>query len=238
MKGYEYLKNFLTKEGINYVEKEQSLTFWYKEVSFIGINQDIPLFILCSPCKTEELSQEELQEKCNKANAQIMDNNYVCAGDKIYCIYCSEECPVSIYKVMAELIIGVGDFEVMLNDENSDEELDNSDEEDYDDSDEEFDDSYGKSHSYCDNYGEYSGNGESHSSLGCLNIALFFIGICFGVFMLLMTLICLVPKGDTEEILWGFAISAIGLLALWLLHKREKQFLSTLIKVILMDLFK
>ena len=107
--------------------------------------------------------------------------------------------------------------------------------EDYEDSFEEYNDSCGEEF---DNFEGYSGSGESHSSLGCLNIALFFIGICFGVFMLLMTLICLVPKGDTEEILWGFAISAIGLLALWLLHKREKQFLTTLIKVILMDLFK
>lgn len=238
MKGYEYLKNFLTKEGINYVEEEKSLTFEYIEQSFIGIKQESPSFILCALCKTEDLSQEELLQKCNMANAQIMDKNYICTGDKIYCVYHSEECPASIYKVMAELVIGVTYFEVMLNDENSNEERDDLCDEDYDDSDEEFDDSYGNSYCNYDNYGDYSEGGESHSSMGCLNLALFLIGICFGVFMLLMTLICLVPKGDTEEILWGFAISAIGLLALWLLHKREKQFLSTLIKVILMDLFK
>ena len=126
----------------------------------------------------------------------------------------------------------------MENYDDSYEELDDSYDEDYEDSNEEFDDSYGNSYSNYDNYGDYSEGGESHSSLGCLNIALFFIGICFGIFMLLMTLICLVPKGDTEEILWGFAISAVGLLALWLLHKRDKQFLPTLIKVILTDIFK
>lgn len=110
--------------------------------------------------------------------------------------------------------------------------------EDYDNSCNDFDNSCGDD--YCDSgdYGQSSGSEEKLSFNGCLNNILILFGIFGGIGMLLTTLILFVPKGNMEDILGGFAVSAIGLLALWWVNKREKNILSNLIKVILSDMLK
>lgn len=84
---------------------------------------------------------------------------------------------------------------------------------------------------------QYSGSEEELPYKGCLNDILLFFGIFGGIGGLLGTLM-LVLQGNMGDILGCFAVSAIGLLALWWLHKRDNRILSNLIRVILSDIFK
>lgn len=109
----------------------------------------------------------------------------------------------------------------------------------YNNSYEDFNDTDGVDYSDYDDYGSYPRASKSDSYTGgCLNFALWAIGIVFGIGMLFVTLVCLVPKGDKDDIVLGFAISAIGLLSLWLSCRRDKLSMRTLITVIINDIFK
>ncbi len=109
--------------------------------------------------------------------------------------------------------------------------------EDYDNSCDDFDDSCGDNYYDGSDNEQYSGSEEEFSFKGCLNDILLFFGIFGGIGGLLGTLM-LVPQGNMGDILGCFAVSAIGLLALWWLHKRDNRILSNLIRVILSDIFK